>query len=484
MEICLRLLTFNAPHSGLNDPPRFGDFQAHRHWMYLTKLPIEQWYTNNIDHSYQNTTVTQWRLDYPPITAYAHKLYSYTLPDKYSDHGNQDDILVLRMRLFILIIDVLLLFILKKIAKVAFSDKSVISILFAHPMLLLVDYIHYQPNNLMFLFLSITFLCIARSFDNTNWAILGTISFIFCIASKQMALVYAPVVCISYLALVIKEKSFYNQCILFIKLVLAVLFAFACCILPFSINYNSLAEGISIQGPAILSRIFPVHRGLFEDKLGNFWCISDVLFKWRLKYSEKQLAYCCTAICLLLSLPIAFKVFQSILKTTSPQKAIDTVFLGSSITSLIGFLFGYHIHEKTILLSIFCILLYTANYIYKPMETKHYLLYKYLVISSFNIYPLIELDNAVFYFIALHLIFKSLFTPKYKLLYYKMLIDVVYSPVIYSVLAYLHSSKIIKVNRFPQLFALILYTWCFIGNCVACICLIYCLWTSYKLKNH
>ena len=55
MELILRLLTFNAPHSGLNDPPRFGDFQAHRHWMYLTQKPIEAWYTFNEDQLYKNT---------------------------------------------------------------------------------------------------------------------------------------------------------------------------------------------------------------------------------------------------------------------------------------------------------------------------------------------------------------------------------------------------------------------------------------------
>ena len=30
-----------------------------------------------------------------------------------------------------------------------------------------------------------------------------------------------------------------------------------------------------------LTRIFPFGRGLFEDKVANFWCASNVVFKWR-----------------------------------------------------------------------------------------------------------------------------------------------------------------------------------------------------------
>src|ERR1700742_2494841 len=33
--------------------------------------------------------------------------------------------------------------------------------------------------------------------------------------------------------------------------------------------------------PQVIMRIFPFNRGLFEDKVANFWCASDVIFKWR-----------------------------------------------------------------------------------------------------------------------------------------------------------------------------------------------------------
>jgi alpha-1,3-glucosyltransferase len=30
----------------------------------------------------------------------------------------------------------------------------------------------------------------------------------------------------------------------------------------------------------VLDAIFPIHRGLYQLKVQNFWCISDVLMKW------------------------------------------------------------------------------------------------------------------------------------------------------------------------------------------------------------
>lgn len=30
----------------------------------------------------------------------------------------------------------------------------------------------------------------------------------------------------------------------------------------------------------VVEAIFPVHRGLYQLKVQNFWCISDVIMKW------------------------------------------------------------------------------------------------------------------------------------------------------------------------------------------------------------
>lgn len=54
--------------------------------------------------------------------------------------------------------------------------------------------------------------------------------------------------------------------------------AFLTLFLPFLPPFSSLLS-TSFFDP--ISRIFPFNRGLFEDKVANFWCASDVVFKWR-----------------------------------------------------------------------------------------------------------------------------------------------------------------------------------------------------------
>ena len=64
--LLLRVMTSFHPHSGQNQPPMFGDYEAQRHWQEITvNLPIQQWYFNTTDND-----LLYWGLDYPPLTAY------------------------------------------------------------------------------------------------------------------------------------------------------------------------------------------------------------------------------------------------------------------------------------------------------------------------------------------------------------------------------------------------------------------------------
>ena len=40
----------------------------------------------------------------------------------------------------------------------------------------------------------------------------------------------------------------------------------------------------------VLHRIFPFARGIFEDKVGNFWCASNVVVKWKNWFSMPGMA--------------------------------------------------------------------------------------------------------------------------------------------------------------------------------------------------
>lgn len=52
--------------SGYDNEPRFGDFEAQRHWMEITtNLPISEWYRNSTVND-----LDYWGIDYPPLSAY------------------------------------------------------------------------------------------------------------------------------------------------------------------------------------------------------------------------------------------------------------------------------------------------------------------------------------------------------------------------------------------------------------------------------
>ncbi|KAK4027261.1 hypothetical protein OUZ56_016272 [Daphnia magna] len=64
--IIIKLGVSVFPYSGKNQPPKFGDYEAQRHWMEITvNLPIQDWYRNTTDND-----LLYWGLDYPPLTAY------------------------------------------------------------------------------------------------------------------------------------------------------------------------------------------------------------------------------------------------------------------------------------------------------------------------------------------------------------------------------------------------------------------------------
>jgi alpha-1,3-glucosyltransferase len=60
-----------APYSGQGAAPKFGDYEAQRHWMELTlHLTPSDWYRNTSDND-----LAYWGLDYPPLSAYQSLLH-------------------------------------------------------------------------------------------------------------------------------------------------------------------------------------------------------------------------------------------------------------------------------------------------------------------------------------------------------------------------------------------------------------------------
>lgn len=134
----------------------------------------------------------------------------------------------------------------------------------------------------------------------------------------------------------------------------------------------------------VIHRIFPLARGIFEDKVANFWCASNVLIKWRRWVSTAgmarvscptswsnayfQLATIATlgalipTILVLLysslslrpNLPPNFNgnhvVKGSPASSRSPPATIHLLPTALFTSSLSFFLFSFQVHEKSILL--------------------------------------------------------------------------------------------------------------------------------------
>lgn len=149
---------------------------------------------------------------------------------------------------------------------------------------------------------------------------------------------------------------------LFLRLSLVTTVSFVILFLPFLPPFAPLA---AILDP--IGRIFPFQRGLFEDKVANFWCASNVVLKWRLWMSQPSLIQLSTALTALGFLPgVAVMLHRgyklgiirgsskkhddvSDTSPTSPAPILPLLPYVLLTSSMSFFLFSFQVHEKTIL---------------------------------------------------------------------------------------------------------------------------------------
>ncbi|KAF9220297.1 hypothetical protein BS17DRAFT_787870 [Gyrodon lividus] len=359
-------------YSGHATPPMFGDYEAQRHWMELTiHLPIQQWYTYDLQY---------WGLDYPPLTAYVSwicgRVGSWIDPSWFAletSRGIETPGNKLFMRASVLVLDAFVyvpaLYAFTRTWHGTRSSRTqhaaLVTLLF-HPALLLIDFGHFQYNSVM---LGLTLLAINAFAVELD--LVGAVFFVLSLGFKQMALYYAPAVGAYLLG-----KCIYlgpvNGIRLFIWLALITVLSFIVLFSPFLPPFAPiLALGASI------SRIFPFARGLFEDKVANFWCFTNVtVLKWKRVFDGKEtlLIRASAALTALGFLPAVAGLLWGSYKTRPPSLSLSAKErVGTPITSMPHpptistptlpllpyallttsmsfFLFSFQVHEKTILL--------------------------------------------------------------------------------------------------------------------------------------
>ncbi|KAH9989678.1 glucosyltransferase [Russula compacta] len=397
-------------YSGRGTPPMFGDYEAQRHWMELTNhLPTRQWYTYDLQY---------WGLDYPPLTAYhswlCGKIGSFIDPSWFAldaSRGIETPTSKLFMRSTVILSDYAIyvpavwLF-----TRVWHSGRSrrtqnaaLLTLLF-QPALLLIDFGHFQFNSVMLGFTLLAATCFISGRD-----LLGAFFFTLSLGFKQMALYYAPAVG-SYLI----GKCLYlgprDGAQLFVRLAVVTAGTFVLLFLPFLPPFAPISATLDP-----ITRIFPFNRGIFEDKVANFWCASNVVVKWKFWASQSVLMRLSTLLTFLGFLGATIAPIRAWLRLKNQDRVtapgvppvMQTVLLLALLNSSMSFfLFSFQVHEKTILLPLLplTLLLSTA-----PHDSSTF---KLGVLANnvgvFSMWPLLRKDGLATQYIALTLLWNRL----------------------------------------------------------------------------
>ena len=389
ISILIKIFVGMFGYSGENSPPKFGDFEAQRHWMELTiYLPVSEWYTNS-----RSNRIDYWPMDYPPITGYHSYILGKILEKYYPDSitfkssmGFENAKIKIIMRLFVLISDLLVfhlgvnlfcyyIFIYKKKNKNKKPDLIkyyvILFLILINPLMIIIDHGHFQFNNVMhgFFMLSVLFLY------SENF-ILSIIFFSFCVNFKQMGLYFAiPFPLYVLKKIFLENKSNYNITISLMYLIIYGIIT----LITNMIIYLPWLKTEKLKD--VLSRIFPVHRGIFEDKVATFWCVLNMVYKLKNKFDTNtliKLAFIFT----LIGCSIPIYVIYKIKKLN--KKICSQCFF---IVSFSFYLFSFHVHEKTIIIPFLAYLINLPN--------MKQILPSFTLIGMFSLFPLLKRENQI-----------------------------------------------------------------------------------------
>ncbi|AEO57751.1 glycosyltransferase family 57 protein [Thermothelomyces thermophilus ATCC 42464] len=343
------------------------DFEVHRNWLAIThSLPLWDWY-------YEKSS--QWTLDYPPFFAYFEWIMSQVAklvdPAMLKVYNLEYDSwqTVYFQRFTVIITELLLVYSLQLfvdsshgVSKRA-AQAAAISILLS-PGLFIIDHIHFQYNGVMYGIL-IASLVLARKKETLLWS---GLLFAALLCMKHIYLYLAPAYFVFLLrAYCLSPKSIFRiQFLNCVKLGAGIAAIFGAAFGPFALKG---------QIRQIASRLFPFSRGLCHAYWApNVWAMYSfvdrvlIVLAPRLGLSVREEALqsvtrglvgdtsfavlpeitprTCFALTLLFQAIPLLKLFAQ--STPSWDNFVGAV----TLCGYASFLFGWHVHEKAILLVI------------------------------------------------------------------------------------------------------------------------------------
>ncbi len=380
--LLLKSMLSSHPHSGQSTPPLFGDYEAQRHWQEITlNLPAGQWYENSTVNDLQ-----YWGLDYPPLTAY-HSYAMGVVAEKVNpefvalrkSRGMESEEHRSFMRMTVLAADVAVwipaaLFFAKTFhPENAKHSALTLALITVYPGLILIDNGHFQYNNI-----SLGLFVAAVAFLARKSVNLGSVFFCLALNYKQMELYHALPFFFYLLGLCWKERSVTKLA----GIGITVIATMALVWLPFVGSVDSATQ--------VVRRIFPFARGVFEDKVANFWCTLNNVVKIKAILDIPTMAMVSLATTFTLSLISNLHLLF--------KPSINNFVLALVNTSFVFYLFSFQVHEKSILLVAVPVSLFAGG-IAKFNSAGAYGRYSsiisvwFLNMSTFSMHPLLLRDG-------------------------------------------------------------------------------------------
>ncbi|PGH23737.1 dolichyl pyrophosphate Glc1Man9GlcNAc2 alpha-1,3-glucosyltransferase [Polytolypa hystricis UAMH7299] len=339
------------------------DFEVHRNWLAIThSLPVQEWY-------YEKTS--EWTLDYPPFFAglewLLSKLAFYADPAMLSVKNLNYDSwqTVYFQRMSVIVLELVLVFALNRYIKSApaaskhLAHAASLSIILS-PGLLIIDHIHFQYNGFLYGILILS-LVLARKqstllYSGITFAILLCLKHIYLYLSLAYFVYLLRAYCLDPRSML--RPRFFN----IIKLGVGVLAVFGVAFGPFA-YWGQLGQ--------LKERLFPFSRGLCHAYWApNVWALYSfvdrvlILVAPRLGLTVNSSALNSvtrglvgdTSFAILpeitkehtFALTFLFQLLPLLKLWFNPDW--DTFIGAVTLSAYSSFLFGWHVHEKAILL--------------------------------------------------------------------------------------------------------------------------------------
>ncbi|KAI6649062.1 hypothetical protein LOD99_6783 [Oopsacas minuta] len=410
---CIKLLLMPAYHST--------DFEVHRNWLAITSsLPLEEWYYNND---------SIWTLDYPPLFAYFEFLLSKpaTMVDpnitRLDNHEYANDNCVTFQRISVVASDLILIiatdyYVSTLTDRVKHRSIALALLIVCNSGLLIVDHIHFQYNGMLFGILIFSLVAMKR-----EWFITAAALFTILLFFKHIFVYFA----FAYFIYLLTHYCLYTSHTRHSLVTIATLRFIALSLTVLSISFVSLLPFIS-QLSQLLSRLFPFRRGLTHAYWApNAWALYNtadiILSKLFISNSNSSLTRglvgdgthtflpsvtpLATLVCTLVSMLPGMLIGMRVNRVDNPFVRFVT---SLTLCGFSSFLFGWHVHEKAILL---VIIPFTLIAIEHPSLTPIYTLLS--AVGVFSLFPLViqlrEIPIKICLFL-LNISFCHIFLPK------------------------------------------------------------------------